>query len=374
MRNRLSAALDRLRGRWGDHPNPDDADPESDAGAATPTRDRLLGTTRRGLLARIAGAGAVAGGAKAVDNVLLGYGVLVGTNLRAQALGPLFTEHLTASDRLYPLADGRTLVYEGDHLRIGDGDETAATLDLAAATPATAAGFDASHDLPGTVGPAEQLTRDLAAIRADDVVVEGVDLSTFFGRARTARTRPFTVGTLRGPFFDRAAAATVADATGTDPANPAALVDGLATTFREGTDYDLQRYAAGSVEDNVLAGAVDLRQFFETDVDYDAIARDGDVGLFCYEYTRRVTEAFHAVAPTRQAVPVASAEVKDDRHKHVYSALTTAVREDGELRLLATFLDYTHVALYDDLRARAILGDGLTAYDDRHRATEIRWY
>ena len=184
MRNRLSAALERLRGGFGSRGTPEDADasadaaaggdaePGTDVGPATPSRDRLLGTTRRGLLARVAGAGAVAGGAKAVDNVLVGYGVLVGTNLKAQDLGPLFTDHLTPTERTYPLDDGRTLAYGDGVLRVVRGGETAATLDLARATPARAAGFDAGHDLPGVVGPAEELTRDLAAIRADELAVE----------------------------------------------------------------------------------------------------------------------------------------------------------------------------------------------------------
>ncbi len=367
MTNPLGAALERLRGDAGDGD-------DEDAAATATTRERLLGTTRRGLLARLAGAGALAGAGKAVDNVLIGYGVLVGTNLRAQALGPLFTEYLSLTERAYPLADGRRLRYAEDTLTVRAGGAPVARLDLAAATPATASAFDARHDLPGAVGPAEQLTRDLPALAEGTVAVEGLGLSAFYDRARAARTRPFSVAPLRGSFFDGATPETVASATGADPADPPELVGALADTFREETDYDLPRYAAGSVEDNVLAGAVDLRQHFETDVDYDAIATDGDVGLFCYEYARRANEAFHAVAPNRQTLPVASAEVLDDRHKHVYTALTTLVRENGELKLLATFLDYTHVALYDDLRARGPLGDGLEAYNDRHRATEVRWY
>jgi len=372
MENPLRAVLARLRGN---SVGEDDAAGDATAAAGSAVRDRLLGTTRRGLLARLAGAGAVAGGATAVDNVLVGYGVLVGTNLRAQDLGPLFTEYLSPTDRTFPLDDGRTLVYADDALAVQAEGERVASLALGDATPAAASAFDARHDLPGAVGPAEQLTRDLGAVRDGDLVVEGLELPAFFERARTASPRPFSVGPLRGPFFDDAAPETVASATGVDPADPPALVGALAGTFREETDYDLPRYAAGSVEDNVLAGAVDLRQYFESDVDYDAIATDGDVGLFCYEYARRANEAFHAVAPNRQTLPVASAEVLDDRHKHVYTALTTLVRgSDGRLRLLATFLDYTHVALYDDLHARPLLGDGLAAYDDRHRATEIRWY
>jgi hypothetical protein len=38
-----------------------------------------------------------------------------------------------------------------------------------------------------------------------------------------------------------------------------------------------------------------------------------------------------------------------------------------------TFVDYTHSTLYDDFNARGLLGDGVEAYDDRHRATAIEW-
>lgn len=365
MRNPFGAALDRLRGGS-----------ETESGTAATTRERLLGTTRRGFLARAAGLGAAAGGFRAVDNVLLGYGVLVGTNLRAQELTPLFTDSLTFTDRRYPLADGRHLAYAEGTLAVERGEQRAGAIDVFEATPATASGFDARHDLPGTPGPAEELARDLGAIRAGEVAVEPLELDAFFERARSAQTRPYAVGPLRGPFHDEAPPETVAGFTDADPADPAATVDGLATAVREHTDYDLPRYTAGAVEDNLLAGAVDLRQHFESDVSYGAVGDGGHTGMFCYEYARRAAEAFHAVAPTRQRLPVAAAEVIDDRHKHVYTALTTLVREggDGDLRLLATFLDYTHVAMYDDAAAQQVMGEGLEAYDTRHRATEVKWY
>jgi len=391
MRNPLGAALDRLRrGAGSDAAEPVDrgeavdgegAEPPAGGGdrpaegddAATP-RERLLGTTRRGMLARVAGVAGAAGGFRAVDNVLLGYGVLVGTNLRAQQLTPLFTDSLTFTDRRYPLADGRHLAYSEGTLAVERGERRLAAVDVFEATPAEASGFDARHDLPGAPGPAEELARDLGAIRAGELTVEPLELDAFFERARAAETRPYAVGPLRGPFHDHVAPETVAGFTDADPADPAATVEGLATAFREHTDYDLPRYVAGSVEDNLLGGAVDLRRHFESDVEYGAVGDGGHTGLFCYEYARRAAEAFHALAPTRQRLPVAAAEVIDDRHKHVYSSLTTLVRDEGDLRLLATFLDYTHVAMYDDAAAQRVMGEGLEAYDRRHRATEVKWY
>jgi hypothetical protein len=38
-----------------------------------------------------------------------------------------------------------------------------------------------------------------------------------------------------------------------------------------------------------------------------------------------------------------------------------------------TFVDYTHSTLYDDLGVTSVAGRGLAAYDDRHRATHVRW-
>jgi hypothetical protein len=64
----------------------------------------------------------------------------------------------------------------------------------------------------------------------------------------------------------------------------------------------------------------------------------------------------------------------DDRHKHVYTALASAYIDDaGTTVLPVTFIDYTHTTLYSDLNATGVLGDGLDAYNDRHRATSIWW-
>jgi hypothetical protein len=38
-----------------------------------------------------------------------------------------------------------------------------------------------------------------------------------------------------------------------------------------------------------------------------------------------------------------------------------------------TFVDYTHTTLYDALDLTGIMGRGLAAYDDRHRATDVFW-
>jgi hypothetical protein len=38
------------------------------------------------------------------------------------------------------------------------------------------------------------------------------------------------------------------------------------------------------------------------------------------------------------------------------------------------FLDYTHSTLYDDLNLRGVMGEGLEAYNSRHRARELTWW
>jgi hypothetical protein len=50
-----------------------------------------------------------------------------------------------------------------------------------------------------------------------------------------------------------------------------------------------------------------------------------------------------------------------------------AIRVGGELRFPMTFVDYTHTTLYDDVGLTGVLGEGLAAYDDGHRADEIYW-
>lgn len=65
--------------------------------------------------------------------------------------------------------------------------------------------------------------------------------------------------------------------------------------------------------------------------------------------------------------------MRDWRHKHVYNGLASVVRDEDELRVPVTFLDYTYSTLYDDLRVRRIAGEGLCAYDRGHRADEVYW-
>lgn len=356
-------------------------------------RDRLPAVTRRRLL----GAGLGIGAAKAVDNVLIGYGVLTGTNLLAQDVEALATEHM----RAFPFettVDGVALAQDRGVLRVWTGDGTGASetdreTDSAGETragePTAAYGIgsltaadgraaDREHELAAgrDRGPIEELAADWHAITADPAAVDVRPSRTdaFFETIATEDTRPFTVGALRGAGFDPAPPATVAEHVDADPGDPASIVYGLEPFFETGS-YDVHRYAAGSLEDNVLMGAVDVRQHFESPTSFDAIASGANDGLFCYEFVFRSIDALHAVAAHRQTAPVVAAVVTDTRHKHVYTALASAYRDDaGDLVVPITFVDYTHTTLYDDYAADVVLGDGLEAYNARHRATAIYWH
>ena len=327
--------------------------------------------TRRGALKAFAGLGVLAGAGKAADNVLLGYGALVGTNLVEQDLaaqvGQRFGPHPTTfdvGDHAVTLGRGRIEVTDADENRVE-------VLHVTESTPERAATIDDEHGLDG--GPLEQLVADLQAIRAGAFSFEFSRAPAFFERLDASNHRPFTVGAVRGPAFDGVAPETIREFADVEPANTAALAEGIATGFREYTGYDTPQYVAGSIEDNVLLGAIDLREYFRSPTSYDAILSGRVSGLFCYHFTYRSIEAFHAVAPHRQTAPVVGAVVTDARHKHVYTGLASVVREDGELVVPMTFVDYMHSTQYDDFGLRGVLGEGIEAYDRRHRTDGVYW-
>jgi len=326
------------------------------------------GVTRRTALKGLAGVGALLGGGTSIDNVLLGYGVLVGTNLRKQDLGSLAGRGFRAG--------GGTIV-SGEHgiaagpkaVRILDGSGTAASFDPSTTDPGEARAMGSDYGL----GEASaKLARDLDAIASREHAFEFHDIDGFFERVEGAEARPYTAGALRR-WPDSADPGRVDRFTDASPREPRAVLEGLVSGFRQHAHYDVGRYAAGAVQDNVIFGAVDLRAPFREPVGFEALlAEEGGTGMFCYEFTHRSIEALHAVPAPDQTIPAIGARVIDDRHKHVYTGVASVVR-DGGLRVPMTFVDYTHATMYDDFNARGILGDGLEAYDDRHRATAIEW-
>jgi hypothetical protein len=335
---------------------------------SAPGLDELPDVSRRRFLAGAGGTLTGIAAVRAVDNVLLGYGELGhGTNLIEQELRPLVTEHLeleyderVAGTRLR-LADGALVVPTADgerRLGLGD-DESGAAADLGA-------------DL-GLSGRLEALYADASELSAGEDEMALSQPEAFFERVGAAEPRPDVVAAMRGQ-TDRAVDPDLVERfAGVPPTRPAALVDALVGAFREHASYDVTRYVAGSIQDNVIFGAANLRGQFDGPVAFEAMLESDETGLFCYELTVRSMEALHAVAPWAQRTPVATAYVRDARHKHVYTGLVSAIREDGDLVLPMTFVDYTHSTLYDDLEVTPLMGRGLAAYDDRHRATHVYW-
>lgn len=313
--------------------------------------------TRRRLLAAL-GAGTGLGAAKAIDNVVLGYGTVgEGTNLREQDLAALLeaTRSLRgefAADRRYDVTDDAVRERRVDDWR---------RYPLGEPVP------DAASAL------VRELHRDVRAIDAGEHAYEPLPLAAFFDRIAAGDPRPYATAALRGRVADPVEPATVEAFAETPPTTPEELVAGLKRGFREHGAYDLPRYVGGSIEDNLLRGAVDLRAPFEGPTDFETLLEESRTGLFCYELADRAIEALHAVPATDQRPPVAGFWIRDRRHKHVYNGLASVLREDGDLRIPVTFLDYTHATLYDDARLTWLVGEGLDAYDRRHRADEIHW-
>lgn len=322
--------------------------------------------TRRRLLAGSAGGLAAVGGGVATYNVVLGYDRFTGTNLTIQDLEALVLADLAASGGQE--LGGHRIRTDGDRLSVDDG---AAELHLDREGPADAAAVDEEFGLDGSL---RELVVDLGSIAAEEVEVVPASYPEFFDRLRTARTRPATVEALRGAGVRSVDPALVESFAGTASTEPRSLVEGLAEGFREFSYYDVPRYLAGSVQDNVIFGRRDLRARFESPADFESLAAGENDGLFCTELTRRAMEAFHAAPASEQRVPTFTGYVHDARHKHVFLLIGSVVRENGATTMPVTFVDYTYSTLYDDLRLRWALGEGIDAYTSRHRGDRIRWY
>lgn len=327
-------------------------------------------TRRRALAAGLGGA-VTAGAARAIYNVFIGYGLVTGTNLLKQDLDPLVSEKLWPSRERVATPGAYEIGLRGGEIRVVEGARLHRSFDPRVDDPADAAAADA--ELGFEDGPLEQLVADLGALDAGDVRFEYGSYPDFFALLAERDPRPYTVQALRGRrSADPSLVREFADA---DPADPEALVEGLADGFRGYAGYDFERYVAGSVEDNVLLGKRDLRKHFESETDFEALLAGDVSGLFCNELTRRSVDAFQAVPAPDQRGPVLAGFVVDSRHKHVYTIVASAVRgADDELVIPVTFLDYTDVTQNDDLRIDWLIGDGLDAYHKKRRATRIGWY
>lgn len=339
-----------------------DEDPEPSEDAPDAGNDET--TTRRRVLLGGASLGVVGAG-RALYNTVLGYGQFgMGTNLEEQDVASVAEEHL------WPNYDESI---DGNRVRVGD---DAITIDGEASV---AFGADARPDAAdldsrfGLDGRLEALQADVSALRSSSHGFEFHSPSAFFHRLEEGRPRPDIVTAIRTHRDRVVDPETVSRFTGVDPADPTALVDGLTAGFREHTSYDIPRYLAGSVEDNVIFGATDLREHFEDGVSFEALLDADETGIFCWELVYRSIEALQALPADRQSVPIAACYVTDNRHKHAYTGLLGAIREGDGLRLPMTFVDYTYSTLYDDLGLRGVLGEGVDAYGDGHRADGIYW-
>jgi hypothetical protein len=235
-----------------------------------------------------------------------------------------------------------------------------------------AVAVDAEFDLPD--GPLEQLVSDLPTAIDGDVSFEFAGYDAFFDRLESAETRPFAVEAFRNPRWRGIDPAVVEGFTGVDPGDTRAVVEGLAEGFREHTYYDAARYLAGSIDDHLLFGAADRRRYFASPTSFEALERGEDSGLFCWDFTHRSVEALQAVPARRQTVPTFGWEIYDRRLGHVYTAIGSVYRAADELVVPMTFVDYARSTRNDDLHVRWLLGEGIDAYDHRHRATRVLWH
>jgi len=332
-----------------------------------PRSEDTNGVTRRRLLLGGGGTIAAVGGGRAAYNTVLGYGHFgMGTNLREQQLEPLVTDRLSVvyDERI----EGTRVSYEDSAVVVGSDSGTRFPLGT---DRSDVAAYDSSI---GAEGRLEDLFTDLAAFHRGEYTFEFSQPEEFFERVGEANARPEVVTAIRSA-RDRTTDPDVVERFAeADPTDVSELVDGLVEGFRRHTNYDVPRYLAGSIEDNVVFGVHDLRKYFEDDVDFESLIEADGTGIFCWELVFRSIEALHAVSPVEQTVPVAACYVSDRRHKHAYTGVISAIREDGELRFPMTFLDYTYSTLYDDLRLTSIRGEGLAAYDTGHRADEIYYW
>lgn len=333
-----------------------------------PAADGRLG--RRAWLKRAGAATAGVGAAVAGNNVVLGYGVVSGTNLTEQSIGDIASEPFLELPREAPVPGGRLRIDRGgDRLSVrGDGVRR---LPLAETTPALAREAAAAVAVdPDTV---ETAVADVLALRRGDVRWEPVEFDAFRGTVAEGTPRPVATGLLRAGYTD-GDPETVAAFTGADPTDPVATAYALAGAFRETTYYDVPRYVAGAIQFNVLLDTVEIRKYLRSDTSFEALVEGRTDGMFCQELTHRSIEAFHAPSVLAQSPPVASVIAFDPRHRHNYTAVASVTRRDGELVAPIAFLDYTHSTLYDDLNLRGVLGEGLEAYNSRHRARELAWW
>lgn len=318
--------------------------------------------SRRDFLKIGAGGAAAAGGAKAVHNVVLGYD----KNLKSQNLRAVASEDFEVPFEYETVAGGVPVRLYAGTVEAGEEDFRYSNTDAE-----EAAALDESL---GTEGALEQLAADLKDFEKDNYAFEFHEFDGFFQRANEAETRGYTADAVRGEFED-VPAPTVEAFVGETPTEVRDFLFSLREAFRNRTSYDVPRYIAGALTDNVFMKRVRLRPYFEQNVEYGALNSREKSRMFCYEYNYRAAEGLHSVPAHEQSPPAIGARVRDLRHKHVYTGVATVVRDESvepSLRVPMTFVDYTRSTL-SDMFYTTLLGDNINAYTSGHRADAIEW-
>lgn len=302
------------------------------------------------------GQGAIALGiAKTLHNTVVGYGQFgIGSNLISQDLEAIASAKFPSfRRRRYSQIDNNAVRVRSGIAEYEDDGEWREARD---ADHAAIRSFD----------------RDVRTVTTGDFSFRFCDLQSFFEDIDPDSVRPAIVELLRG----RAGAdpETIMSLTSASLHDAEALVYGLADIFREQTRYDIPRYLAGAVDDNLLPVDANLREPFRPTVDFETLASQSTpIGLFCTEYTRLANAAVHSIPAVEQSPPIFGLTVRNARHKHVYNGFGTVVSHQDEMVLPITFADYTDSTLVDDFRLRKFVGERVNAFDTSHRADEIWW-
>lgn len=309
------------------------------------------------------------GTAKAADNILIGYGNLSGTNLTQQNLVPIASAGFSpASFEIQ--RDDTALIFDGAKIRL-IGTEYDETLSSTEGNTGVARKMDRHHSVFGT--PALELVEDLTAFANGKFEFEFFSVSEFFSQVSEGTTRPYTALAFRGANRSSPQLSVIREFADVDPTAMKELIGGLADGFRQYTRYNTERYIARSIQFNLLLNTVSLDSPFTHQTAFEEIMDGPKTPFLCWDFAERSIEAFHAVSPVRQDVPVIAGRVNDARHGHVYTALATVLRLGSSLRIPVTFLDYRNAILFDSGPLSLVFDPDVGAFDARHRATRIRW-
>lgn len=292
--------------------------------------------------------------ARALHNTVVGYGQFgVGDNLRTQDLDKIAATNLpTLRGAEAPVAGTAIRVFESRIRYDQDGQWRGL-----------------NSDAPDEVHRLEPIITEL---QDHNVTFRFSTVDDFFTFLENEETEPVIVDLLRRQPGTEPGLLNRFD--GVDPSQTPQLVNNLATVFREHSRYDIPRYLAGSIDDNVLPIDGNLREPFEPAVSFETfLETEQPIGLFCTEYVALAKRAFHAVPPVDQSHPIYSFRVRNARHKHVYNGIGSVITRGQSVILPMTFVDYTDSTLADDFRLRRVIGEQIDAYDETHRADEFRW-